>query len=146
MYLHYIKPRIWITWKYICLYIIKESRTQNWFCLIGSTAQCRFLLFTATTRHIWTFPSFLIWGYALLVEHISCVITNYGEHNQHPLGLAGGTSPENILSLYFELSSKILLFQVALLIFSAIPIIACDFLTFGFIIAACISSSVQRIG
>ena len=29
---------------------------------------------------VWTFPSFQMWGYVLHVEHISCVITNWGYH------------------------------------------------------------------
>ena len=39
-----------------------------------------FDLFSTTTRDVWIIPSFQIWGYVLHVEHISCVITNCGQH------------------------------------------------------------------
>ena len=39
-----------------------------------------FNLFMAITRDVWIISSFRIWGYVLHVEHISCVITNCGQH------------------------------------------------------------------
>ena len=39
-----------------------------------------FNLFMATTRDVWIITSFRIMGYVLHVEHISCVITNCGQH------------------------------------------------------------------
>ena len=37
-------------------------------------------LFMATTGYVWIIPSFWIWNYVLHVEHVSCVITNCGQH------------------------------------------------------------------
>ena len=39
-----------------------------------------FNLFMASTRDSWIIPSFQIWDYVLHVEHVSCVITNCGQH------------------------------------------------------------------
>ena len=39
-----------------------------------------FNLFMATTGSVWIIPSFQIWDYVLHVEHISCVVTNCGQH------------------------------------------------------------------
>ena len=39
-----------------------------------------FNLYMAVTRGVWIIPSFRIWDYVLHVEHISCVITNCGQH------------------------------------------------------------------
>ena len=39
-----------------------------------------FNLFMTTTWDVWIIPSFQIWDYLLHVEHISCVITNCGQH------------------------------------------------------------------
>mgnify|MGYP001291606345 CR=1 FL=1 len=50
------------------------------------------------------------------------------------LGLAGGKHCQKILSLSFDLSSKILLFQVAFLIFCAILIISPYFLLLGLLL------------
>ena len=50
-----------------------------------------FNLFMATTRDVWIIPSFRIWDYVLHVEHISCVITNCGQHQwviPFPLSIA----------------------------------------------------------
>ena len=44
----------------------------------GSGSLC---LFMAPTGDVWINPSFRIWGYVLHVEHILCVITNYGQHD-----------------------------------------------------------------
>ena len=37
-------------------------------------------IFMATAGDVWIIPSFRIWGYVLHVEHISCLITNCGQH------------------------------------------------------------------
>ena len=39
-----------------------------------------FNLFMATSGDVWIIPSFRIWDYVLRVGHISCVITNCGQH------------------------------------------------------------------
>ena len=39
-----------------------------------------FNLFKATTGGVWIIPSFRVWIYVLHVEHITCVITNFGQH------------------------------------------------------------------
>ena len=39
-----------------------------------------FNLFMATTGDVWIIPYFRIWHYVLHVEHVSCVITNCGQH------------------------------------------------------------------
>ena len=39
------------------------------------------LIFSSTTtRDVWIIPSFRIWDYVLHVEHVSCVVTNCGQH------------------------------------------------------------------
>ena len=40
-----------------------------------------FNLSVATTADVWIIPSFQLWGHMLHVEHISCVITNCGQHH-----------------------------------------------------------------
>ena len=50
-----------------------------------------FNLFLATTGDVWIIPSFRIWDYVLHVEHVSCVITNCGQHQcviPFPLSIA----------------------------------------------------------
>ena len=50
-----------------------------------------FNLFLAITGVDWIIPSFRIWDYVLHVEHVSCVITNYGQHQwviPSPLSIA----------------------------------------------------------
>ena len=37
-------------------------------------------LWSQATGDVWIIPSFQIWGYVLHVVHISCVITNCGQH------------------------------------------------------------------
>ena len=39
-----------------------------------------FNLFLATTGDVWIIPSFRIWDWVLHIEHVSCVITNCGQH------------------------------------------------------------------
>ena len=48
-------------------------------------------IFMATTGDDWIIPSFRIWDYMLHVEHVSCVITNCGQHQwviRSPLSIA----------------------------------------------------------
>ena len=48
-------------------------------------------LFMATTGDVWIIPSFSIWDYVPHVEHVSCVITNCGQHQYvipSPLSIA----------------------------------------------------------
>ena len=50
-----------------------------------------FNLFMATSGVVWIIPSFRIWDYMLRVGHISCVITNCGQHQgviPSPLSIA----------------------------------------------------------
>ena len=84
-----------------------------------------------TTRDVWIITSFQIGGYVLHVEHISCVIMNC-----HPLSffnsslsLTGGKHYQKInLSRSLDLSSKILLIQVAFFIFCAMLSISHNYL------------------
>ena len=57
----------------------------------------------ATTWDIWIIPSFQICSYGLHVEHISCVITNCGQHINSSLGLAGGKHYQKITIPIFRL-------------------------------------------
>ena len=50
------------------------------------------LIFMATTGDVWIIPSFQIWGNVLHVEHVSCVITNCGQHLRHPFSFLNSTS------------------------------------------------------
>ena len=93
-------------------------------------------LFMATTGDVWIIPSFWIWDYVLHVEHFSCVITNCGQHQwviPSPLSIAFYTLLEEnitrkLLSLSLDLFFKILLFQVAFLIFFSSAIFSPYFL------------------
>ena len=62
-----------------------------------------FNLFMATTGDVWIIPSFRIWDHVLHVEHVSCVITNCGQHwwvilspLNNCLGFAGGKHYQKI--------------------------------------------------
>ena len=85
---------------------------------------------STTTKDMWIIPSFRIWGYVLHVDPISCVITNYGQHQwvipSHLSIALEALLEENttrkLLSLSLDLFFKILLFQVAFLIFFSIAI------------------------
>ena len=57
----------------------------------------------------------LIWEYVLHVEHVSCIITNWGQHWGNHWGLTHLTLPE-LRSLFFDLSLQILLLQVTRLL------------------------------
>ena len=39
-----------------------------------------FIFSSATTGDVWLIPSFRIWVYVLYVEYVSCVITNWDQH------------------------------------------------------------------
>ena len=61
-------------------------------------------------RDVWIIPSCRIWDYALHVEHVSCVITNCGQHQCHPLSslnysldFAGGKYYQKITIPIFRL-------------------------------------------
>ena len=95
-----------------------------------------FYLFMATMEGVWIIPSFPIWGCVLHAEHISCVITNCGQHQwaipSLVLIVLEALLEENIirklLSLSLDLFFKILLFQVTFLIFFCIAIFSPYFL------------------
>ena len=101
-----------------------------------------FNLFMATTGDVWVIPSFRIWDYVLHVEHISCVITNCGQHQwvvPSPLSLAlqvllEENTTRKLLSLSLDLIFKILLFQVAFLIFFSIVNFSPCFLLVGLVL------------
>ena len=84
-----------------------------------------FNLFMATTRGVWIIPPFQIWGDVLYVTHISCVITNCGQHQWAILSLFSialeALLDENIsrklLLLSLDLFFIILLFQVTYILF-----------------------------
>ena len=56
--------------------IVGFSKVVANFSQVGRS----FNIFMATTGDFWIIPSFQIWGYLLHVAHISCVITNCGQH------------------------------------------------------------------
>ena len=95
-----------------------------------------FNLFMATTGDVWIIPSFRIWDYVLHVVHISCVITNSGQHQwviPSALLIALQAYPEEntarkLLSWSLDLFFKILLFQVTFLILFSITIFSPYFL------------------
>ena len=96
----------------------------------------------ATTGDVWIIPSFRIWDYVLHVEHISCVITNCGQHQwviPSPLSIAfkalwEENTTRKLLSISLDLFFKILLFQVAFLIFFYISIFSPYFLLVGLLL------------
>ena len=94
----------------------------------------------ATTGGVWIIPSFRIWGYVLyVIEHISCVIKNCGQHQWAIPSLFStaleALQEENItrklLSLSLDLFFKISLFQVTFLIFFSIAVFSPYFLLIG---------------
>ena len=101
-----------------------------------------FDLFMATTGHVWIVPSFRISGYVLYVEHISCVITNCGQHQWVIPALFSiafeALLEENItrklLSLSLDLIFKNLIFQVTFLIFFTVAVFSAYFLLFGLLL------------
>ena len=111
-----------------------------------------FNLFMATTGDVWIIPSFRIWDYVLHFEHVSCVITNGGQHQwviPSPFSTAlKALLEENItrklLSLSLDLFFKILLFHVTFLIF----FLSLSFFILSsgwFVIAICGSISVREL-
>ena len=97
--------------------------------------------FMATTEDVWIIPSFRSWDY-VHVEHISCVITNYGQHHwviPSPLliallALLEENTTRKLLSLSLDLFFKILLFEVAFLILFSVAIFSSYFLLVGLLL------------
>ena len=56
-------------------------RSFSWVVATFSHVGGSFNLLRAATGDVWMIPSFRIWGDVLHVEHISCVITNCGQHH-----------------------------------------------------------------
>ena len=100
-----------------------------------------FTLFMAPTGDVWIIPSFQIWDYVLNIEHFSCVITNCGQHQWVIpslsiafLALLEEINTRKLLSLSLDLFLKLLLFQVASLIFFSIAILSPYFLLVGLLL------------
>ena len=55
-------------------------RSISWLAATFNHVCGSFNLLMAATGDVWIIPSFRIWCYGLHVEHISCVITNCGQH------------------------------------------------------------------
>ena len=55
-------------------------RSISWVVATFNHVGGSFNLLMAASGDGWIIPSFRIWGYVLHVEHISCVITNCGQH------------------------------------------------------------------
>ena len=55
-------------------------RSISWVVAFFSHVGGSFNLLMTVTGDVWIIPSIRIWGYLLHVEHISCVITNCGQH------------------------------------------------------------------
>ena len=76
------------------------------------------LIFLSATRDVGIIASFRKWDYVLHIEHILCVITNFGQRQ--------GVTPSLVFLLSLSLSIdiffffKILIFQVVFIIFCAI--------------------------
>ena len=95
--------------------------------------------FMGIPKDVWIIPYFRIWGYVLHVEHISCVITNCGQHqwvlpsslSKALRALLGENNTRKWLSLSLDLCFKILLFQVAFLTFLSVTIFSPYFLLVG---------------
>ena len=81
----------------------------------------------ATTGEGWIIPSFRIWCYVLRVEHVTCAITNCGQHQWAIPSLFSialqvllvETFPENYYP-YLDMFFKVLLLHVTFLIFFSI--------------------------
>ena len=101
-----------------------------------------FNLVMATTAGVSIIPSFRIWGYVLYVEHISCVITNCGQHQwaiPSPFSIAleallEENTARKLLSISLDLFFKILLFQVTFLIFFSILVFSPYILLVGLLL------------
>ena len=93
------------------------------------------LIFSSTTIN-WIIPCFWNSGCILHVEHVSCVVTNFGQHqwvirSRLSIGFTSCWITGKLLSLSLDLFFKILLFQVAFLIFFFIAIFSLYFLLVG---------------
>ena len=114
------------------------SKVVATFSRVGGS----FNLFMATTGDVWIIPSFRIWDYVLHVEHVSCVITNCGQHQWviHSLlsialwALLEENTAKKLLFLSPDLLFKISLFQVAFLIFFSVAIFSPYFLLAGLLL------------
>ena len=99
-----------------------------------------FNLIMVTAGDVWIIPSFWILDYVLHVEHISCGITNCGQHQWFIpslsiyIGLTGRKHSRKLLSLALDLFCKILFFQVAFLIFVSIAIFSHYFFLVGLLL------------
>ena len=117
-------------------------RSISWVVATFNHVGGSFDLFMAATGDVWIIPSFRIWGYVLHVEHISCVITNCGQHQWAIpslfsivlLALLEKNITRKLLSLSLDLFFKILLFQVAFLIFFSTAIFSPYFLQVGLLL------------
>ena len=109
---------------------------------MGCHISWSFIYLSSTTVDVWMIPSFQMWGYMLHVEHISCVITNCGQHqgvipSPFSIALKPGwrkTLLENYFPIFFYLFCNILLFQVTFLICFFIAIFSPYFLLFGLVL------------
>ena len=135
----------------VCLWVEVGgfSKVVATFSHVGGS----FNLFMATTGDVWIIPSFfLIWDYVLHVEHLSCVITNCGQHHHpftsliSPLGFGGGKHYQKITVPVFRLffqNFAIPGYFPDILFYSYIL----SFLSSGwFVIAVCGFVSVKELG
>ena len=72
------------------------------------------IFFMATIGAVWIIPSFRIWSYVLYVEHISCVITNCGQHQWAISSLFSIVREENITGRKHNQKITIALFRFVL--------------------------------
>ena len=110
------------------------------------------IFFTATTGDVWIIPSFRILGLcAACWAHFGCHHELWPTSVSHPfsslnnsLGLTGGNVTRKLQSLSLDLFFKILLFQVAFLIFFSITTCFSWLSSGWFVIAVCGSISVRE--
>ena len=99
-------------------------------------------LFMATTGDIWIIPSLRILDYILHVTHITCVITNFDQHQwaiHSPFSIAlyallEENTARKLLSLYLDLVFQTLPFNVTFIILFCIAIVYHCFLRFGLVL------------
>ena len=134
---------MWSFWNYYSWFSIQISSSlcklrfclsQHWWVRIGGFSKVvatfnhvgdSFNLFMASTMDVWIIPYFRIWEYVLHVVHISCVITNCGQHQWViPFLSIALFATKKLLTLSLDLFFKILLFQVSFLIFISIAILS----------------------
>ena len=102
------------------------------------------------TGDVWIIPSFRMCGYVLHVEHVSWVITNCGQYQwvtPSPLSVAlwallNEDITIKLLSPSLDMFFKILLFQVAFLIFFPIAIFSPYFLLVGLLLTCALRRSI----